>query len=660
MPLFPAWTVVAARPPYHLSPVLSGGMADVEITERDIAVLDAAGVVLSGFRLPATANGLLLPREPRIPSEYPRGSRAADQSDGGTATAPKRARSDQGLGFRNVVGLTLPLGPSLSPADNLGSSGSSSSLARGLALPGQPRDGGSDGAVRETGLDLSAVIATEADSTTPTLRSSSRWVVGTNCGDYITPYNIGEQAQVLVGNATTVLKELSPADLKTVCRILMPGFTETRQKAQKAAARLLCLLPGTISHVVERLCSRRWSPAAVPPQRSREEAAGPDVERVAQDALTVQTREVLAGAVHGDTTEEYVSRLARYRLASVEVGDKGHSAHFVRSVEFLGMTCVRLATGEALNGKLTGLGVKSSFALIHDDVSVGATTFSSHETLCIIGVVFVHPTTGVLHPRLAAAPSQGGHKDGPWTRDLIASTVAEPPLNLTLSRCEQGLVAVGGDGAVARGGEAAAHGSTGACELLWIDVHPQAELKSTEWDCYHRGEVADRRSQELSPMAMEVFDVARVMRSLFGIGQGRVLARAVAADLGVRGATASSISGTRPAMNAHRTAAELIRNFRVYHGGAFSCLDAASCRCHLLVFVCWVVVGPFAVVAFSLSLARVVVSSLACVSAPRLRVREDVPHRCALHRCCLLAFVSLLLWHSVVPFAVVAFRPSCF
>ena len=73
--------------------------------------------------------------------------------------------------------------------------------------------------------------------------------------------------------------------------------------------------------------------------------------------------------------------------------------------------------------------------------------------------------------------------------------------------------------------------STGAAQLFWQALHPNANTEAslpTDWDMFHRLGLVVHNAIESSPCALEMFDVARVLASLFGAGGGRVICRATA------------------------------------------------------------------------------------------------------------------------------------
>ena len=73
--------------------------------------------------------------------------------------------------------------------------------------------------------------------------------------------------------------------------------------------------------------------------------------------------------------------------------------------------------------------------------------------------------------------------------------------------------------------EGARHKSTKAGELFWQQIFEGVPAMGigTEWDLFHRLDIACRRSIAAVPAALEVFDVCKIMGALFGVGDGRAV-----------------------------------------------------------------------------------------------------------------------------------------
>ena len=110
----------------------------------------------------------------------------------------------------------------------------------------------------------------------------------------------------------------------------------------------------------------------------------------------------------------------------------------------------------------------------------------------------------------------------------MLQALAKHPAGLDIATLKARLAVVGADGAAARGGEGSVHSSTGAAELLWEKVHP-GQAPMVEWDLFHRIDIGASKAISDCTVALEILDVARVLASLFGVGDGRVIFRAAAA-----------------------------------------------------------------------------------------------------------------------------------
>ena len=88
-------------------------------------------------------------------------------------------------------------------------------------------------------------------------------------------------------------------------------------------------------------------------------------------------------------------------------------------------------------------------------------------------------------------------------------------------------------------------------KCFWQRIHPPtdpltpATAPATEWDLFHRIDRAGVYAIRTTPAAVEIFDVARVLGSLFGVGDGRVVLRAAADFIGERRSRVPDQGGTR-------------------------------------------------------------------------------------------------------------------
>ena len=75
------------------------------------------------------------------------------------------------------------------------------------------------------------------------------------------------------------------------------------------------------------------------------------------------------------------------------------------------------------------------------------------------------------------------------------------------------------------------------------------------------------RAVKKVPAAAEVFEVSRLIDTLFGMGEGRLIARGVSAALGVPAKEVRAPGGTRKVVYLAGVPSNLIDNFKLYNGG---------------------------------------------------------------------------------------------
>ena len=105
----------------------------------------------------------------------------------------------------------------------------------------------------------------------------------------------------------------------------------------------------------------------------------------ALSALKVRVREAMSVAHWGEPDTAFERQMARLQLHGLDLGTKYRSHHLVQSVERLAAVAARARTANALDRNLASLGIPSDLNLIFDGVRIGATSFSRHETLNVIG-----------------------------------------------------------------------------------------------------------------------------------------------------------------------------------------------------------------------------------------------------------------------------------
>lgn len=408
------------------------------------------------------------------------------------------------------------------------------------------------------------------------------WRPGKDCGQWlIGKLSLIEQSQVLITNLYLSLRQLPASVKRTVLDHLCPGHGATRNFADRLSAVLLGVSRSTARYVFERMQDNNWQPR--PPQSvSRESADTTMPASVASPlsethAMKVRVREILAICSAGRPDVDYVHAMRRLQLHGLDVGDKHLSRKFVEPVELLAATAAMAETTHLLGTVCPSLGIAPDIALIWDGVSIGARSFSRYETLYLIGCTHMvwqdSKAHGVsLEPscRMKASflvgPSAGQKHTGHEQVELLYKALAEHPAKLDRLVLRARLAAVGSDGAASRGGPDSQHGSTGASEQFWEALHPGVP-PMVEWDLFHRIDAGTSKAISCSPAALEIFDVARVLGQLFGVGDGRVIFRAAAAAAGTKHLRVPDQGGTRKVVALARSVSRLLQSLPAYQAG---------------------------------------------------------------------------------------------
>ena len=409
-------------------------------------------------------------------------------------------------------------------------------------------DGSSDSPAELAALDSASEAGDQGDRavTEPVgFHAPSAWIVGLDCGAWLGRHSmvLQPQSRALLANLFVNLRRVPGSLTRAVLDHLTPGHRMMGQVVDQLISTLCGLGTCVARRVVSALRRSQWDPIA---------SSGAYVESLEVDAeggltgaevraeaaplgeppcgntaelhrMMILVRESLAHAVRGKSDLDFIRSLARYKLAGISIGVKYHSRHFASSVEHVAGFAVSTLTRDELATPLPALGIPSDVALVFDGVSIGATSFSRHETLMLIGAVITSHRTGQFRARLLAAPSMGFSHKGPVVRDLLLQTLHAHPFAYDMDTLRARVAVIGGDGAVVRGGEAARHQSSGAANLAWNALHPDSELQAVDWDLFHRVDIAGLRAAKAIPLAVEVHDVSRIMGSLFGFPHHQVV-----------------------------------------------------------------------------------------------------------------------------------------
>lgn len=291
-------------------------------------------------------------------------------------------------------------------------------------------------------------------------------------------------------------------------------------------------------------------------------------------------------------------------LAKCELGDKYVSPDFAAETEFLAGLVLQMFDALEINTCLSGLGIPSDFCVLLDPVSIGAHKFGRHGKVLMVCIGVVDAQTFRLRARMIGAPTIGPSESGPTLRDLLLKCLAEHPAALTLESLESRCALVGGDGAISLGGPekryapgARPRQSTGTAELAWATIHPStgqpyvppggkymawaevtmnmAELVKyrdslpkvmacTDWDKFHREDAMLGKAVAESGYAQEVFDMAFLLDSLFGHGEGKILFQSVASEIKEVPKDTRGPGGTRKVAGLSAAPGNLVDNYRTH------------------------------------------------------------------------------------------------
>ena len=330
----------------------------------------------------------------------------------------------------------------------------------------------------------------------------------------------------------------------------------------------------------ERERGNNWIPigaAGVSTAAPATEPQTQDRDLRALSALKVRVREALSIAHWGEPDTAFERQMARLQKHGLDLGAKYRSHHLVQSVEHLAAGAARARTADALDRDLGSLGIPSDLNLIFDGVSIGATAMSRHETLNVIGFSYMGVPSEigdrngflpVVQTRLLAAPSSGLKHAGDETVASVSQVLCEHPGRYGKRTLQSRLAGVGSDGAGTLGGEDALHKSTGACELLWKSLHPNhapGDNMPVDWELFHRVSLVFEKTIKDIPCAGEIFEVSQSLGALFGVGDGRVILRGAADQIGARRSRVPDQGGSRKVIALANTIEHLLNNQKTFH-----------------------------------------------------------------------------------------------
>jgi hypothetical protein len=164
-----------------------------------------------------------------------------------------------------------------------------------------------------------------------------------------------------------------------------------------------------------------------------------------------------------------------------------------------------------------------------------------------------------------------GAKRGVALANIILESCIAHPANLTVEKLRCRLASVCGDGGLTIGGEAHRHASSSAAEKVWRCAHPEPAPMCTTWDTFHRIDASIMRAINGVPLAAESFRMGKRMEVLFGMGDGVMVLRGVAAAMG--GQTPARLvtaGGTRKIAYLTKGPGNLLANLYHYSTGIWA------------------------------------------------------------------------------------------
>ena len=127
----------------------------------------------------------------------------------------------------------------------------------------------------------------------------------------------------------------------------------------------------------------------------------------AEDALSqgrvmrTLTRAALGTRASHAPASEFVKHISRLAFEGVPVGHKYHTRHHLKDVEFLAARCIQEYDAQDVRQPLSGLGIRSDFAILMDGVPVGGVrAFGRHGSVIVVCISSISPHTHRLHARL--------------------------------------------------------------------------------------------------------------------------------------------------------------------------------------------------------------------------------------------------------------------
>ena len=468
-----------------------------------------------------------------------------------------------------------------SDTDNCSSVEGKTEMAMSLhSSSGEEGVGESSGAL--TGMQLDS----ESDSHEgKTFKCANGWQPGRDCGrfdDFSEPL-----VKVILSNLFLNASRLPSKTAKQVLQALLPKeeVLPTRNFPDWVVQVMAGVSRSRGRRVHDQVRKNNWDPVETAPGDEADERA-PAAEtpfQFASDcttplerslwAMAVRVKEAVHIARKGRPDAEYVEAMRRLQSHGLVLGSKFIWPKFVETVEEQCVAALRSLAGKTMNQLVPSMGIPADFVLVFDGVSIGARMFSRNESMLVIGAVIMSEQgrgKWRSESQLLAAPSSAQHHTAQEQANLVLREVVAHPAGLSVRRLSERVGQVGSDGAASCGGEQRKVSAL-AAEVVWQQIHPQTDpmtpaiAPATEWDLFHRIDLAGSHAIRSTPAAVEIFDVARVLASLFGVGEGRVVLRSVADLIGERRSRVPDQGGTRKIVALGNTIEHLLKNHRTFH-----------------------------------------------------------------------------------------------
>jgi hypothetical protein len=189
-------------------------------------------------------------------------------------------------------------------------------------------------------------------------------------------HTLPEVAQVLVANVYWNVRKLKPAALKDMANmfgVAHPPNSHIPWNLQVVAG-LLGISPWRVQSCIEDLKKNRWRPRPVrevAPKAPRVPKTTGRSKELDKKTLRTLTRAALAVRSSHGSSNDFLRHICRLEAEGVQVGQKLHTRHFYKDVEFLGARCLQRYDAEDISRRLPGLGIPTDFAILMDGVPLG-------------------------------------------------------------------------------------------------------------------------------------------------------------------------------------------------------------------------------------------------------------------------------------------------